>query len=152
VPALDAEAGAFLDDQRVAHLATASADGVPHVVPVCFARLDERLYIAIDEKPKRAGPTQLRRVQNILHNPRVALVADVYDEDWSRLAFVLVHGTARVLADGAEHERALDLLRARYPQYRTMALEQRPVIAIDIERSTAWGTSRALRARHVDGV
>ena len=148
--ALDADACAFLDRQRVAHLATADALGTPHVVPICFARIDTRLYIAIDEKPKRGAPRGLRRVRNILANPRVAIVADVYDEDWSRLGFVLVEGSARMLDDGEEHRAAVVALRARYAQYRAMRLEDRPVIAVDVERATRWGTTHATEAQHVD--
>ncbi|HET6320226.1 MAG TPA: TIGR03668 family PPOX class F420-dependent oxidoreductase [Chloroflexota bacterium] len=135
---------AFVDRQRVAHLASASVTGVPHVIPVCFARLEQTLYVAIDQKPKRADPRSLRRVRNVLENPRVALVADVYDEDWSRLGFVLLHGAARVLEGGAEHGEALSALRQKYEQYRGTALEERPVIAIDVDRATMWGTARAL--------
>ncbi len=137
---LDGAARHFLENQRVAHLATADADGVPHVVPICFALIDDTLYVAVDEKPKRGRPMQLRRLRNIAVNPRVAVVADVYDDsDWSRLGFVLVRGSARVLDAGKEHRQALEALRARYPQYRAMALEERPVIAIDVERGRSWG-------------
>jgi PPOX class probable F420-dependent enzyme len=131
---------AFLDRQRVAHLATADADGAPHVVPICFALVGETIYLAIDEKPKRGDPMRLRRLRNLAENKRVAIVADVYDDgDWSRLGFVLVRALARVLTDGAEHAQALAALRARYVQYRSMALEARPVIAAEIQRVTAWG-------------
>jgi len=124
----------------VAHLATADASGAPHVVPVCFALVDDTLYVSIDEKPKRAAPTRLRRLRNIEQNPRVAVVADVYDDrDWSRLGFVLVRGQARTVLTGEEHARALDVLRGKYAQYRAMVLEERPVIAIDVERVTSWG-------------
>jgi PPOX class probable F420-dependent enzyme len=139
---------AFLERQRLAHLATADASGAPHVVPVCFVVLGKHLYIAIDEKPKRGDPLRLRRVRNIVENPRVALVVDVYhDQDWSRLGFVLLHATARILqpteADAAsvasEHAAAVRALRQKYPQYRAMALEQLPVIAADVESVTTWG-------------
>ncbi|MCA1647051.1 MAG: TIGR03668 family PPOX class F420-dependent oxidoreductase [Chloroflexi bacterium] len=137
---MDEQARRFLERQRVAHLATADASGLPHVVPICFALVDETLYVAIDEKPKRGPPMQLRRLRNIDQNPRVAVVADIYDDtDWARLGFVLVRGRARVLRAGAEHVRALDALRTRYAQYRSMALEQRPVIAVAIDRVTSWG-------------
>jgi PPOX class probable F420-dependent enzyme len=133
----------FLDRQRVAHLATADAGGAPHVVPVCFALIDERIYIAIDEKPKKSRDVrQLRRLRNILENPRVALVADVYDDgDWSRLGFVLVRAMARVLevGDHREHAEAVRVLREKYPQYRSMRLEERPLIAADITAVTSWG-------------
>jgi len=151
VVGIDDEVAAFLDRQRVAHLATASRDGAPHVVPVCFARIEACLYIAIDEKPKRTSPMRLRRVRNIVENPRVALVADVYDEDWSRLGFVLLEGTARVLTAGSEHASAVHALRVKYEQYQAMALDDRPVIAIDVSRVTRWGTTSALAARRGNG-
>jgi len=146
---VDDDARAFLDRQRVAHLATASADGMPHVVPICFVRMDDRLYVAIDEKPKRRQPGQLRRVRNILANPQVAIVADIYSEDWSRLGFVLVSGRARLLSDGDEHQHAVRALRSKYAQYLGMALDERPVIAIDVERSTSWGMTPAQGDEHV---
>jgi len=140
VPILDEQPRRFLERQRLAHLATADASGAPHVIPICFALVGETVYIAIDEKPKRGDPLKLRRMRNIEATPEVAIVVDVYDDrDWSRLGFVLVHATARVLIDGIEHERAVGSLRAKYAQYRAMALELRPVIAADIERVTTWG-------------
>jgi PPOX class probable F420-dependent enzyme len=132
----------FVAAQRVAHLATADAAGVPHVVPICFALVDQAIYVAIDEKPKRShDPSRLRRLQNIAANPTVSVVFDVYDDrDWGQLGFVLLQCQARsVSADDAEHALALGALRAKYAQYRTMALEDRPVIALAIERVTSWG-------------
>jgi PPOX class probable F420-dependent enzyme len=130
----------FLARQRVARLATASARAEPHVVPICFCLIDDTLYVAIDEKPKTGELQRLRRLRNIAANPWVAVVADVYDDaDWSRLGFVLLRGTARLIEGGDEHARAVDELRAKYVQYRAMALEARPVIAIDVERVTTWG-------------
>ena len=137
---LDQQARRFLSRQRVAHLATADASGKPHVIPICFALAGDTVYIAIDEKPKRGDPLKLRRLRNIAENPSVAVVADVYDDgDWSRLGFVLVHASARVLTDGGEHARAIGALRDKYAQYRRMALEARPVIAADIQSTTSWG-------------
>jgi PPOX class probable F420-dependent enzyme len=137
---MDEGARRFLERARVAHLATADAAGAPQVVPICFALVGERLYVSIDEKPKHSAPMRLRRVRNIAENPQVAVVADVYDDDdWTRLGFVLVRGRARILANGDEHRRAIDSLREKYVQYRAMGLEERPVIAIDIERVTSWG-------------
>ena len=127
----------FTESQRVAHLATADANGRPHVVPVCFAYLNRRIYIAIDEKPKRS--LRLKRLRNIEANPQVAIVLDRYDEDWSRLAWVLVQGTAAVLDRGPEHGRAVAALREKYPQYLEMALEGRPVISVTAERVSSWG-------------
>jgi PPOX class probable F420-dependent enzyme len=129
----------FLDAGRVGHLATADAAGMPHVVPVCYAIEGEALYITVDEKPKRASARPLKRLANILQNPAVAVCVDRYDEDWTRLAWVMLRGRAEVLAEGGEHGRAQMLLRQRYAQYRTMHIEDLPVIALRIERVTTWG-------------
>jgi coenzyme F420-0:L-glutamate ligase/coenzyme F420-1:gamma-L-glutamate ligase len=140
VAQLDERARRFLQRQRVAHLATATSRGVPHVVPICFEVLDESVYIALDEKPKTGDPRMLRRVKNIIDNPRVAITADVYDEDWSQLGFVLLHARGRLVETSeAEHTRAVQALRSKYVQYVAMALEDRPIIAADIERVTVWG-------------
>jgi PPOX class probable F420-dependent enzyme len=128
----------FLDAGRVAHLATADARGTPHVVPVCYAVAGASLYITIDEKPKRQD-VPLKRLRNILANPTVVVTVDRWDEDWTRLAWVMLRGRAEILHDGAEHDRAQALLRERYPQYRTMVLAPLPVIALRIERATGWG-------------
>jgi PPOX class probable F420-dependent enzyme len=99
----------------------------------------QTLYTIIDTKPKRRPPAALRRVRNILANPRAAIVIDSYTEDWSALGYVLLEGAARFLEGGAEHSTALGLLRAKYHQYRSVPLEDRPVIAIDIRRVVWWG-------------
>ena len=129
---------AFLARHPVAHLATADAQGQPHVVPICYA-YDEYLYVAIDTKPKRVGPSQLKRLRNIRQNPRVAVVVDDYSDDWNRLAYVLIQGRAEVLEEGEEYEKALRLLRSKYSQYRKMPLEGRPLIWITPERIASWG-------------
>ena len=129
----------FLDASRVAHLATADARGVPHVVPVCFAIADGTLYITIDEKPKRRTGAPLKRLRNIAENPAVAVVADRYDEDWGRLGWIMLRGRAEILADGAEHARAQARLRARYGQLNAMDIEPLPVIAVRLERVSSWG-------------
>ena len=106
----------FLAERRVAHLATADARAVPHVVPVCFVLHESTLYITIDAKPKRAPGSALKRMQNIIENPAVAVVVDRYDEDWTRLGWVMLRGRAEILDDGTEHDDAQALLRSRYPQ------------------------------------
>jgi len=128
----------FLAELRVGHLATADAGAVPHLVPVCFVVSEGALYITIDQKPK-GDPRALKRLRNIIENPVAAFVADRYDEDWTRLGWVMLRGPAEILAQGAEHDRAQALLRSRYPQYRGMELGELPVIAIRIERVTSWG-------------
>ncbi|HEY0185363.1 MAG TPA: TIGR03668 family PPOX class F420-dependent oxidoreductase [Rhodopila sp.] len=129
----------FLERSRVAHLATADRAGVPHVVPVCFALDEASLYITVDEKPKRTD-IPLKRLRNIQENPAVAFSVDRWSEDWTRLGWVMLRGTAEILSDGAEHDRAQDLLRQRYPQYRTMELAALPVIAVRLQRALSWGT------------
>ena len=133
---------------RVARLATADRRGRPHVVPICFAAVGRRLYTPIDEKPKRAAPLRLKRVRNIVANPHVALVVDAYREDWRRLWYVLVFGTARVLRPGAAgHAAALRALRLKYRQYRTMRLEERPVLAVTPVRVVTWPRTGRTRGR-----
>jgi PPOX class probable F420-dependent enzyme len=128
----------FLAGCRVGHLATADARAMPHLVPVCFAVSGGALYITIDQKPK-GDVRRLKRLRNVIENPVAAFAADRWDEDWTRLGWVMLRGPAEILGDGAEHDRAQALLRARYPQYRAMALADLPVIAIRIERVTSWG-------------
>lgn len=81
----------------------------------------------------------MKRLRNIESNPHVALVVDRYEEDWSQLAWVMLRGSAEILASGDEHDRAQALLRARYPQYREMRLATFPVIAVRLDRVTSWG-------------
>ena len=128
----------FLASRRVGHLATADARATPHLIPVCFVVSEGALYITIDQKPK-GDVRGLKRLRNIIENPLAAFVADRWDEDWTRLGWVMLRGPAEILAEGAEHDRAQALLRARYPQYREMELDGLPVIALRIERVTSWG-------------
>jgi len=118
---LSAAARKLLDEQRIAHLATADREGRPHVVPLCYAHDGERLYFIVDEKPKAAGKRR-KRMRNIDENPEVALLVDVYDEDWARLQYLMIRGRALVVEDPTEFARALSLLRGRYPQYVAMRL------------------------------
>jgi PPOX class probable F420-dependent enzyme len=132
----------FLRLARVAHLATANREALPHNIPLCFC-FDgaTRFYFVIDEKPKLRPGGGLRRMRNIAENPRVALVVDHYEEDWGCLAYVLVHGTAHVVEDPNEYMLGLRNLRDKYPQYRAMALnpERNPIVRIDAARVHVWG-------------
>jgi PPOX class probable F420-dependent enzyme len=130
----------FIQAQRVGRLASADSECQPHVIPVCYAYDGQAFYIALDAKPKRVAPQALRRVRNILDNPRVALVIDRYSDDWLLLAYVLVRGTAQLLPIDDEAQRqAVALLRNRYTQYRTMPIHEQPVIAIRPLSVVAWG-------------
>ena len=130
----------FLLESRLAHLATSTKNGKPQVIPICYVYDGDSLYSSIDEKPKRRSPTQLQRVLNIVENPSVSLVVDRYEEDWSKLKYVLVRGSAEIVHIGEEHEHAVQLLREKYPQYRQMKLEDRPVIKIKPVGVFAWST------------
>lgn len=130
---------AFIQRQRAGRLATVDADGAPHVIPVCYACDGRSVYIALDAKPKRVAPRRLKRVRNILDNPRVALVIDHYDDDWDKLAYVLIRGTAELLAPSSqEHEQAIVLLLQRYAQYQAMAIDEEPVIALRPASVVGW--------------
>lgn len=134
---LTEQARAFVLSRRVAHLATADGQGVPHAVPVCFALLGASAYFTVDGKPKTGR--RLKRLANIGENPACCLVADRWDEDWTRLGWVMLHGRGEILAGGEEHDAAQAALRARYPQHRDMALAGLPVVAIRIGRVVCWG-------------
>jgi PPOX class probable F420-dependent enzyme len=128
----------FLEASRVGHLATADRGAAPHLVPVCYALAENSLYVTIDEKPKRHD-RPLKRLRNILENPQVAFVVDRWDEDWQKLGWVMLRGSAEILDGGPEHDGAQKLLVARYPQYRSMHLAGLPVIALRIARASDWG-------------
>jgi PPOX class probable F420-dependent enzyme len=132
-------ASRLINAARVAHLATADRAGQPLVVPVCFAFDGKEFFSPIDEKPKRTAARKLKRVKNILENSQVSFVIDRYDEDWTQLAYVLVTGKARILSKSQKHARAVRLLRRKYRQYHSMAIHQRPVIAITTTRIITWG-------------
>jgi len=119
-------------DARVARLATLDEQGHPHLVPICFAVDGATLYTAVDEKPKRTRA--LKRLSNIAANPSVEVLVDHWDEDWSKLWWVRLRGTARVIDDA---DRAHALLAAKYPQYREQP-PGGPVIAIEIEETSEW--------------
>jgi PPOX class probable F420-dependent enzyme len=109
------------------------------VIPVCFVYDGHTISIAIDEKPKRVPPERLRRIRNIRANPRVALVVDEYREDWRRLWYVLVLGRASILGpEAADHAAVIARLRRKFPQYRTMRLEDRPILRIRPRRLIRW--------------
>jgi len=119
---------------RVARLATVDPEGRPHVVPICFAIEGGTLYTAVDEKPKRTRA--LQRLRNIEANPRVEVLIDCWDEDWSRLWWVRLRGTARIVED----RYAVELLVAKYPQYAESP-PPGPVIAVEIEERSEWTSS-----------
>jgi len=123
------------EDERIARLATVGRDGRPHVVPICFVLDGDTLYTAIDEKPKRTR--ELQRLRDIEANPQVEVLVDHYEEDWSRLSWVKLRGRARVVD---RDERALDLLQAKYEQYRERP-PTGPFVLVEIHRRVEWSGS-----------
>jgi PPOX class probable F420-dependent enzyme len=123
---------ALVEQARVARLATAGADGRPHVVPICFALDGDTLYTAVDGKPKRTRA--LKRLRNIEENQWVEVVIDHYEDDWTRLWWVRLRGRARIVE---RDERALELLRAKYSQYRE-APPEGPFVVLSVEERTEW--------------
>jgi len=124
---------------RVARLATADAAGRPHLVPIVFAVAGEVIYSAVDAKPKRSAA--LRRLANIAANPRVSVLVDHYDDDWTALWWVRADGTALVVpaADPAGRD-AVDRLVARHPQYAARRPDG-PVIVVTVTRWTGWSVT-----------
>jgi PPOX class probable F420-dependent enzyme len=122
------------EQARVARLATVDPQGRPHVVPICFALEGEMVYTVVDEKPKRTH--RLQRLRNIEANPRVEVLIDEYDEDWSRLWWVRLRGSARIVDD----PHAVELLSEKYPQYRESP-PSGPVIAVSVDERIAWTAS-----------
>ena len=128
----------LLSRTRVGRLATADKSGQPHVIPIVFATDGEKLYTPLDKKPKRMAPNQLKRVRNLIENPRLAFVVDHYEEDWSKLAWVLVRATGQLVESGEEYEVGLQLLEKKYPQYEGMPLTDQPLIVITPFDITSW--------------
>lgn len=128
----------FLSSHRVGHLATASAEAAPHVIPVCYALDSQGVCFMADGKPKRGPAREILRLRNLRENPRAALVVDDYDDQWEHLAWVMVRGPAVVVEEG--YEACLELLRLRYPQYREMELHpgQNPIVRIGFGKVTGW--------------
>ncbi|WP_405820465.1 TIGR03668 family PPOX class F420-dependent oxidoreductase [Streptomyces sp. NBC_01390] len=125
----------------VARLATADAQGVPHVVPVTFVVLKDTLYFAVDHKPKSTW--NLRRLRNIRANPPVTALVDHYDENWARLWWARADGRGEVLEDGEERLHAVESLCGKYDQYGQYgdSPPQGPVIAVRVERWSGWASA-----------
>lgn len=122
----------------VARLATVGADGKPHLVPVTFAVDGDHIYTTVDAKPKTT--VDLRRLRNIAGNPRVAVLADHYEEDWDGLWWARADGVASVLGQPADTAGPLRLLAARYPQYRASP-PAGPVISVQVARWSGWAAA-----------
>lgn len=151
-PVLDATHRAFVAAARRATLATTAPDGRPRLVPICFVLSPDddnlgraRLYMPLDEKPKRdPDPRSLARVRDLLVLPQATLLVDRWDEDWTRLGWVRLYGTGEVLEpeprEVEEHAAAVDALRAKYPQYASQAIDARPIVRFAMDRVVSWGS------------
>jgi PPOX class probable F420-dependent enzyme len=143
-PLLDPRELAFLVAARRAILATIDPNGRPRLVPVCFI-VDAvgntvRVITPLDDKPKATDDKRaLARVRDIRARPAVSLLVERWDEDWSRLGWLRLHGRATLLEPDDVPAGAVERLRTKYPQYETHALESSPMIAIDIGHATSWG-------------
>jgi PPOX class probable F420-dependent enzyme len=134
-----AEARRRFTEARVARLGTVRGSGEPHLVPFVFALQGDRIYSVVDEKPKRTK--SLQRLANIAAHPRVTALVDEYEESWDRLWWVRVDGHARVVNEGPERDRAVELLAAKYRQYRDVP-PAGPAIVVDIDRWRCWPSDR----------
>lgn len=149
---------AFLHAMRRAVLVTVANDGRPRPVPICFILSPDApiLYTPIDEKPKQSPDARsLARVRDVAADPRVSILADRWDEEWTHLAWLRLEGRARLLeppdptdppdptsptdATDSEHGKAVAALRAKYDQYAEHRLETRPLIRVELERTVEWG-------------
>ncbi|NUK25304.1 TIGR03668 family PPOX class F420-dependent oxidoreductase [Streptomyces lunaelactis] len=119
----------------VAHLATVSGSGVPHLVPLTFAVDGDLLCFAIDHKPKSTW--NLRRLRNISENARVAALVDHYDDDWTQLWWARADGQATVIESGERRSQLIELLRTKYVQYRQHPPEG-PVVVIRVSQWSGW--------------
>lgn len=124
--------------EQVARLATIDGDGHPTLVPICFAVDGDTIYSAVDAKPKTT--VRLARLDNVARHPELAMLVDHYGDDWSTLWWVRVTGTGREVTDSAERDRAIHLLRAKYPQYAQHALDG-PVLAVDVSAWRGWSAT-----------
>lgn len=130
----------FVSEAQVGRLATVSADGEPHVIPVCHALVDGRLVVVLDEKPKTVAPEELQRVHNIQATSLASLVVDQYSEDWDELGWVRVTGSAELVEPTANgHETGIVALTEKYPQYADQTLSDKPLIRIEPQRVRSWG-------------
>jgi PPOX class probable F420-dependent enzyme len=129
------DAPAAFAESPVAMLATVGADGMPHVVPVVFAVHDDVVYTAVDAK--RKSTRRLRRLANIEDNPRVSMLVDHYDNDWSQLWWVRADGAAAIHQSGEEMATGYALLRRKYLQYQRIALDG-PVVTVEVQKWSSW--------------
>jgi len=120
--------------ERVCRVATVSASGVPHLVPVCHIVADGKIYFASGNDAKK--------VLNLKANPRVTVTVDLYSDDWANLKGVMVQGTARLIEKGPRFRKVRALLYRKYPQYPDeAALDESDSVIVEVTPTHvfAWG-------------
>ena len=131
---LSPKAAKLIAHERVCRVATAGADGRPHLAPVCQVLAGQKIYFG----SSNTG----RKVKNLRANPRLSLTVDIYSEDWRHIKGVTVQGKARLIARGPEFARARARLYAKYLQYRSdAALSPSDSLIVEVTptRVYAWG-------------
>jgi PPOX class probable F420-dependent enzyme len=135
----------FIHRVRVARLATIDSEFKPHLVPVVFVFYGNLFFIPVDEKRKKAKPEKLRRIKNIQANPNVALLIDEYNEDWTRLAFVLIRGIASIVKSKTQADvllqQAQKELTTKYVQYQKIGIGEMCIL-IKPEKVVSWRSSQ----------
>jgi len=129
----------ILTTYPIGHLATADQNAYPHLIPICYSSDGVSIVSALDQKPKATEIRNLKRIKNIISNPQVALLIDRYDDDWQKLWYILISGTATLLERGTCQKKAIELLVDKYPQYQDMDISESPVISISPTKITSWG-------------
>ena len=135
----------FIENARIARLATASSEFEPHVIPVVFVFDGKHFLIPIDEKRKRTkNPEKLKRVRNINENPNVCLLIDEYSEDWAKLRYVMIQGKASIAKKSQQNkwlQEAYEKLMIKYPQYKKIGLGGMCII-VEAKKMVSWHNSK----------
>ena len=140
---ISAKLKSLITDSSIAYLSTVSHKGHPYIVPICFVLLDQNFYSLLDNKPKNVQLLKLKRVQNIISNPKVALIVNHYEDDWDKLWHVLIKGNGSIVSNELERRAAIKSLKQKYGQYLHMDVDLNPVIKIRPTNIVSWGaTSR----------
>ena len=134
----------LLASERIARLAYVDGDDHPRVLPVTFAVAGGAVWSAIDDKPKRAA--EPARVRYLRRRPQAALLVDVYDDDWSRLAWVQLLGNVDVLPVESAPD-AMKALAGKYAPYAERT-PPGPLLRLSVERSRQWRSTGSPRPDH----
>ena len=127
-------AAELVSAEPVARLAYLDDEDRPRVLPVTFAVADGAIWSAIDDKPKQAE--EPARVRFLRRRQDAALIVDVYDEDWSRLAWVQLLGRVDVMPVESSDE-AVAALAAKYRPYSERT-PPGPLLRLTVERTLHW--------------